>query len=355
MMIKDPDGHNVEMVQYMPGSLHTRNFGKFLPPTRISERIIHVGVIVEGQAAADRFYKDILGFREMWHGGRTDAPTDWVDMRVPEGTDWLEYMLNVQAIPRRRREKGLNHLASAFPPTAAAPPRRHRTRHAKREAENRPPRRQMAVEPLRSKSHPGRVDGAGAGRKALLLAVYCSIENRACREFRRRVRRATQHAAHFRKAIERRPSSPGLDAARNDGVNRRWSNSHIRLCARARTETPPPRPSGSRISPRASNVLARDSRRGNRRLADLLLPCMPLVVGFNVWRRSIVIVSPTRPARRRKQPDARYLGSTSAPAGVSSVPALPSHCPPLAALRSCCRSSKASAVSRSLSVIILQP
>ena len=37
----DPDGHDVEFVQFMPGSLHSRNFGKFLPDTRISQRIIH--------------------------------------------------------------------------------------------------------------------------------------------------------------------------------------------------------------------------------------------------------------------------------------------------------------------------
>src|ERR1700729_990736 len=60
MMLKDPDGHNVEFVEYRPGSLHTRNFGKFLPDTRVSEHIIHVGVTVQDQAAADSFYKDIL-------------------------------------------------------------------------------------------------------------------------------------------------------------------------------------------------------------------------------------------------------------------------------------------------------
>jgi len=54
-----------------------------------------VGVTIHDRAAADRFYKDILGFRVMWYGGMKDDRTDWVDMRVPEGTDWLEYMLNV--------------------------------------------------------------------------------------------------------------------------------------------------------------------------------------------------------------------------------------------------------------------
>ncbi len=83
MMVKDPDGHNVEFVQYMPGSLHSKNFGKFLPATRISDHIIHVGVTVADRDVADKFYKDVLGFREMWHGGMTDQRTDWIDMRVP--------------------------------------------------------------------------------------------------------------------------------------------------------------------------------------------------------------------------------------------------------------------------------
>jgi catechol 2,3-dioxygenase-like lactoylglutathione lyase family enzyme len=93
--VSDPDGHTVEFVQYLPGSLHWRNFGKFLPVTRVSEHMIHVGVTVRDRAAADAFYRDILGFKLMWYGGMTDHRTDWVDMRVPEGTDWLEYMLNV--------------------------------------------------------------------------------------------------------------------------------------------------------------------------------------------------------------------------------------------------------------------
>jgi lactoylglutathione lyase len=94
--VKDPDGHDVEFVEFRPGSLHSRNFGKFVPETRISTRIIHVGVVVKDRAAADRFYRDILGFKLQWYGGMTDADTDWVAMRVPEGTDWLEYMLNVK-------------------------------------------------------------------------------------------------------------------------------------------------------------------------------------------------------------------------------------------------------------------
>ncbi len=112
----DPDGHDVEFVELRPGSLHSRNFGKYLPTTRISERIIHVGVVVKDRAASDHFYKDILGFREIWHGGMKDNETDWADMRVPDGTDWLEYMLNVEN-PSPQELGVMHHFALGVPST----------------------------------------------------------------------------------------------------------------------------------------------------------------------------------------------------------------------------------------------
>ncbi len=119
MMLKDPDGHNVEFVQYMPGSLHSKNFGKFLPDTRISERIIHVGITVKDRAVADAFYRDILGCHDIWHGGMKDDRVDWVDMRVPDGTDWVEYMLNVNN-PSPKSLGVMHHLALGVPSVDAA-------------------------------------------------------------------------------------------------------------------------------------------------------------------------------------------------------------------------------------------
>lgn len=118
-MVKDPDGHNVEFVQYMPGSLHSRHFGKDMPATRISKRIIHVGVTVSDRAAADRFYKDLLGFKEIWQGGMTDDVTDWVAMRVPNGTDWLEYMLRSHN-PSPRQLGVMHHFSLGVPSIKAA-------------------------------------------------------------------------------------------------------------------------------------------------------------------------------------------------------------------------------------------
>jgi catechol 2,3-dioxygenase-like lactoylglutathione lyase family enzyme len=112
--IKDPNGHDVEFVQYMPDSIHSRNFGKLLPDSRISKRIIHVGFTVQDRAADDALFKDILGFQVMWYGGKKDNEIDWVDMRVPEGSDWLEYMLNVHN-PSPRTLGVMHHLALGVP------------------------------------------------------------------------------------------------------------------------------------------------------------------------------------------------------------------------------------------------
>jgi catechol 2,3-dioxygenase-like lactoylglutathione lyase family enzyme len=114
LTLADPDHHNVEFVQYLKGSLQRRNFGKLLPETRVSQRIIHVGVTVADRAAADHFYKDILGFKMTWYGGMTDDTVSWVDMNVPEGTDWIEYMLGNKN-PSPKQLGVMHHLALGVP------------------------------------------------------------------------------------------------------------------------------------------------------------------------------------------------------------------------------------------------
>jgi catechol 2,3-dioxygenase-like lactoylglutathione lyase family enzyme len=98
----------------MKGSVQMRHFGKLLPESRIAKRMIHVGVIIHDRTAADAFYRDILGFQVMWYGGRTEDRVDYVDMRVPEGSDWLEYMLNVNN-PTPKTRGVMHHLALGVP------------------------------------------------------------------------------------------------------------------------------------------------------------------------------------------------------------------------------------------------
>lgn len=118
-MVEDPEGHHIEFVEYRKGSAISRDFGKDLGKSRISQRIIHGGFTIQDQAGADKLYADVFGFRATWHGGMTDTKTDWVDMRVPDGPDWLEYMLN-QPHPSVKTRGVMNHLALGVPDAQAA-------------------------------------------------------------------------------------------------------------------------------------------------------------------------------------------------------------------------------------------
>lgn len=93
LTVPDPDGHQVEFVQFIPFSDHLNAKGEFLSDERISDRIYHVGITVKNIEAANKFYKDILGFSEIWRGGVNDSTTNWINMRIPESTDYIEYML----------------------------------------------------------------------------------------------------------------------------------------------------------------------------------------------------------------------------------------------------------------------
>lgn len=108
--LTDPAGHIVEFIQYIPGSVESRNFGKFISSKRASRQIIHAGETVENRAAAGHFYDGILGYRLMWSGGMTDTQTDWVDMVVTNGSNWLEFMLNVHH-PSPRTLGVMNHFS----------------------------------------------------------------------------------------------------------------------------------------------------------------------------------------------------------------------------------------------------
>lgn len=111
--LSDPEGHRIAFTQY-----------RKVPPNSAlvysALRLIHAGFVVHDRAAEDRFYKDILGFHLYWHGGMKDDETNWVDMQVPDGTDWIEYMLNVAANADHHTLGVMNHIALGVPDIHAA-------------------------------------------------------------------------------------------------------------------------------------------------------------------------------------------------------------------------------------------
>ena len=112
--VKDPDGHIVEMVQYMPDSWTARDKGKFMPATRISDHIMHVGILCGDLEKSMAFYGGILGFREFWRGSGSPNMLSWVNIRPAEGQDYIELML-YNKLPAPDARGGKNHASLMVP------------------------------------------------------------------------------------------------------------------------------------------------------------------------------------------------------------------------------------------------
>ena len=104
--VKDPEGNKVEFNQAAP---HPISMAGADP---ISPHIIHVGMRVMSKSAEDPFYRELLGFRPYWYGGMKPGVIDWVSQQVPNGHDWLEYMLETGPGEISQRTYGVvNHFS----------------------------------------------------------------------------------------------------------------------------------------------------------------------------------------------------------------------------------------------------
>ena len=102
--LRDPEDHIIEFVQEKTPAK--------TQPHALSSQIIHAGFVVRDRESTDKFYRDILGFRLYWSGGMEDGHTDWVAMQVPEGGQWLEYMMTEKdAQPSAQLLGVLNHVS----------------------------------------------------------------------------------------------------------------------------------------------------------------------------------------------------------------------------------------------------
>jgi catechol 2,3-dioxygenase-like lactoylglutathione lyase family enzyme len=111
--VRDPEGHHLLFIS-------RANKAGSLPLSSVSSQLIHTGFVVHDRAAEDKFYKDILGFHVYWHGGMKEDEDNWVDMQVPDGTDWIEYMLKVPENATHKQLGVMNHIALGVPDIHAA-------------------------------------------------------------------------------------------------------------------------------------------------------------------------------------------------------------------------------------------
>jgi catechol 2,3-dioxygenase-like lactoylglutathione lyase family enzyme len=102
-LVHDSEGNPVEFTQQGRRLTSPSPAALKLP---LSTHIMHAGYEVHNRALLDHFYKDLLGFHLYWQGD-----VDWVMMQVPNGTDWIEYMLYLPAKPTRAQLGSADHIA----------------------------------------------------------------------------------------------------------------------------------------------------------------------------------------------------------------------------------------------------
>jgi catechol 2,3-dioxygenase-like lactoylglutathione lyase family enzyme len=105
--VRDPEGNLIFFVQEVKGAA----VPPAVPATAASRRMIHTGFVVKNEEAENHFYREILGFKPYWRGGRNDTSIDYVSQQVPEGSDWLEYMLNVSPNATAKQLGGSDHIS----------------------------------------------------------------------------------------------------------------------------------------------------------------------------------------------------------------------------------------------------
>jgi len=103
LRVTDPEGHTIEFVH----ETEISSEGGSRSGNELSSRLLHAGVTVRNEAAANAFYHDVLGMTEIWRGGFESSKTNWVNLRLPESADYLEYML--RDAPSTRRQLGVDH------------------------------------------------------------------------------------------------------------------------------------------------------------------------------------------------------------------------------------------------------
>lgn len=115
--VKDPDGHVLEFIQHPAAG--PRTGAASLGANRISPTMSHAGILVGSLAKALEFYRDLLGFRETWRGSRDGKTLDWVNLQLPDGQDYLEFML-YRDLPAETARGSQHHVCLVVPDIQAA-------------------------------------------------------------------------------------------------------------------------------------------------------------------------------------------------------------------------------------------
>jgi lactoylglutathione lyase len=117
--VKDPDGHMVEFVQHLPEGWPARAAGGSPGSGVLSHCLMHMGFDVFSMEASIAFYRDTLGCVELWRGSSNEKTLSWVQLKLPEDRNYIEFMLYDEP-PTLERLGVFNHFGLEVPSVPAA-------------------------------------------------------------------------------------------------------------------------------------------------------------------------------------------------------------------------------------------
>jgi catechol 2,3-dioxygenase-like lactoylglutathione lyase family enzyme len=103
--VKDPEGMKLVFEGRSGSDAAVQRSGQ------ISNKLFHAGFVVNNLKAEQAFYQDVLGFRLYWKGGFKDDGLDWYEIQVPDGNNWVEFMLNISANADHKELGVQNHFS----------------------------------------------------------------------------------------------------------------------------------------------------------------------------------------------------------------------------------------------------
>ena len=106
--VADPEGNVIGFVQRNSSAIDDPPPQS---PNQVARRLLHAGFVVKDSAAENRFYVDVLGFKLYWYGGMKEDGVDWYELQVPDGDNWIEYMLNIPATADHKALGAQNHFS----------------------------------------------------------------------------------------------------------------------------------------------------------------------------------------------------------------------------------------------------
>jgi catechol 2,3-dioxygenase-like lactoylglutathione lyase family enzyme len=95
LRIQSTEFYQIEFIHFHAKGLHKRSAGKHIGKGRIAPRLHHAGLYISDVEKADRLYRDILGFTDMWRANEdNNARPNWIYLRMPDCVENIEYIVN---------------------------------------------------------------------------------------------------------------------------------------------------------------------------------------------------------------------------------------------------------------------